>query len=369
MANDVHMNVYYENDVVYSSHHYFHGYRGISLRAAEVRAAMEKIGLKSKHSMVELIDEGGWVFYHNLTEYPLSEIYKESIKEESEKEVESLVVEISENLKKIKPRDILKWAEPLKWFRIRLTPNLDDSYTLAFNESESKRVSYVVNYIPQVLMHLIEPKPDEGDTRIFEYSFPINEFLAHNTVHWRNRKDLCRVNAYFMDNFFCGELVNVEDVDKMLNAFRSLIEGYGGDEDWMSSYTDHWFFEIVGNSGSTKIERYEQWKPVDQHLLKTTPHCIMERAKEDVYDGFTSIDLSVTLKDLLCPLKRFGFSYDEANNGKVTINDGGFNTFIVEGGSKELYYPRLKAILRGEHSPVRAALNALELTNDGEMYF
>lgn len=369
MANEVHMNVYYENDVIFSNHYNFRGYYGVSLRAAEVRAAMEELGLKSEHSTVELINEGGWVNYHNLTEYPLSEIYRESDGEESEKEVESLVVEISENLEKIKPRDILKWAEPLKWFRIRLTPNLDGSYTLAFNESESKRVSYVVNYIPQVLMHLIEPKPDEGDTRIFSYSFPINDFLAHNTVHWRNRKDLCRVNAYFMDNFFCGELVSVEDVDKMLNAFRSLIEGYDGEENWMSAYTDCWFFEIVGNNGPTKIERYEQWKPVDQHLLKTTPHCIMESAREDVYDGFTSIDSSETLKDLLCPLKRFGFSYDEANNGKVTINDGGFNTFIVEGGSKELYYPHLKAILRGEHSPVRAALDALELVNDGEMYF
>jgi hypothetical protein len=354
------MNVYYENDVIYSSHSTFHGYCGIPFRAAEVRAAMEKLGLKSEHSMVELVDEGGWVFYHNLTEYPLYEIYKESD-----------VEEISENLKKIKPRDILKWAEPLKWFRIRLTPNLDDSYTLAFNESESKRVSYVVNYIPQVLMHLIEPKQDEGDTRIFNYSFPINDFLAHNTVHWRNRKNICRVNVYFMDNFFCGELVNVEDVNEMINAFRSLIEGYNGDEDWMSSNTDYWFFEVVGNNGPTKIERYEGWKPVDQHLLKTTSEHIMKKAREDVYiyDGFTSIDLSVTLKDLLYSLKRFGFSYDEANNGKVTIDDGGFNTFTIEGGDKELYYPRLKAVLRGENSPIRVALDALELTNDGEMYF
>lgn len=373
MANLVHMNVYYENDVIYSSHSTFHGYCGIPFRAAEVKVAMEKLGLDTKKSIVELINEGGWVEYQSLNECSVLESFEDEVSDEykhyqeelREKRIDSFKNSIQKCLKNIKPRNILEWAEPLKVFQIRLTPNLtSDSYTLSFNNRELTRVKYEVNYIPQALKFLLES--DDCDF------YSLIDLLAGNNITTADgltiQQSICRIKVYFMNARFCSVTTAIEDVDKMINALIAYIEH--DEEDWMS-FPDYWFFEVVGIKKDglydyTRIEKYEERKPVDLKLFESTCDVILKEASSAVGWGFTGFTEGEDLKTIIEPFKRFGFSYEEINNGKVIIDDGGFNIFTFEGGDKALYFPRLKAALRGIE-PIKLALDSLELKNDYEL--
>ena len=373
MANLVHMNVYYENDVIYSSHCTFHGYCGIPFRAAEIRAAMEQLRLDTKKSIVELINEGGWVEYQSLNECSVLESFEDEVSDEykhyqeelREKRIDSFKNSIQKCLKNTMPRNILEWAEPLKVFQIRLTPNLtSDSYTLSFNNRELTRVKYEVNYIPQALKFLLES--DDCDF------YSLIDLLAGNNITTADgltiQQSICRIKVYFMNAMFCSVTTAIEDVDKMINAINAYIEH--DEEDWMS-FPDYWFFEVIGIKKDglydyTRIERYEERKPVDLKLFESTCDVILKEASSAVGWGFTGFTEDEDLKTIIEPFKRFGFSYEEINNGKVIINDGGFNIFTIEGGNKALYFPRLKAALRGIE-PIKLALDSLELKNDYEL--
>jgi hypothetical protein len=342
MANDIQLNVYRCNDIVYSHYDTIHGFTGTVYWSKLVGYAVDKLGWNRDTITLEFINSGGWVNYYTYED----EIFNEGIKDldqDDQDRIDYLYQALRTNVTNVKERSVLEWSKPLKVFGIEVNPANDGNFEIKLPKPDLND-TFLEKYIPRIIRVIVENCTPENSFEVYS-DFPLFDLM-------RKLNNKTEIVIYFMNSIFSSVETTEKEIDTMLNALRYHISKEDN-YNW-ATYGGYWTFEIKKRDGIS----FEGWKDPDEGLFNQASKYIVNDSGEAIRWGFCDLYYSDNLGDVFKPLEIFGFKYIESGENYTIL----FNGRKVFEGDSSIYFPRIKEKFQ-QIPEIKAALDALELTN------